>query len=85
MPEVERLTVMQYFRGVIRGFNMEKYYDTFHRTWWVRYNGVKVPGIGKRHYLERHVTYDDAREICHQWNVSHDPGELSDKAEFEEV
>jgi len=65
---------------------MQTYYDVFHRTWWRREaNGHLEPEIGKRHYLQRHVTEEDALEIARQWNAKHAPGELSDKAEIEEV
>ena len=67
---------------------METYYNVFHRTWWTRNPGWpngKEPGAGKRHYIRRHVTREDALAICKQWNASHSPGFLSDKAEFEEA
>lgn len=63
---------------------MQTYYDVFHRTWWLD-AARRQPGAGTRHYIARHVTYDDARELCREWNASHDPGPRSDKAEFEEV
>jgi len=66
---------------------MTKYYDVFHRTWW-KYNSTwpngLEPQIGKRHYIKCHVTYDDAKELCDNYNAIYDPGDLSDKAEFEE-
>lgn len=65
---------------------MQTYYNVFHRTWWQwGKNGQREPGAGKRHYIRKHVTYSDAREICEEWNASHDPGPLSDKVEFEEA
>lgn len=64
------------------------YYNVFHRTWWRRNpdwpNGLE-PEAGERHYIARGVTYEHARELCQEWNAAHDPGELSDKAEFEEA
>jgi len=66
----------------------DKYYNVFHRTWWTRnpaWPGGKEPGAGKRHYIRKHVTYADARAICQQYNSTHEPGFLSDKAEFEEA
>lgn len=67
---------------------MEQYYNVFHRTWW-RNNpswpdGLE-PGIGKRTYLQRHVTFEDARTIAKQYNDTHEPGRLSRKAEIETV
>lgn len=61
-------------------------YRVFHRTWWRRGpNGSRVPGAGKRHTIAARVgTEDEARAICRAWNASHDPGFLSDKAEYEE-
>ena len=64
---------------------MQTYYNVFHRTWWHWENGVKTPGVGKRKYIQKHVTFEDARELCREWNAAHEPGPLSDKAEFEEV
>lgn len=67
---------------------MQKYYNVFHRTWWVENpawpKGLE-PCLGKRHYLAEHVVYEDAREIQKEWNDTHEPGRLSDKAEFEEA
>jgi hypothetical protein len=67
----------------------QKYYNVFHRTWWKEAetpgwpNGLE-PCAGKRHYIKKHVTYADARELCDEYNSTHEPGRLSDKAEFEE-
>jgi hypothetical protein len=79
---------------------METYYDVFHRTWWKKCrhnpsnlraprswgwpNGLE-PGFGKKHYIAHHVTREDALELCEEYNSTHEPGRLSDKAEFEEV
>lgn len=63
-------------------------FSVFHRTWWKEnkaWPGGKEPGAGEKHYIARYVpTADMAREICEEWNKQHDPGFLSDKAEFEE-
>jgi hypothetical protein len=67
---------------------METYYDVFHRTWWranPNYPDGREPGTGERHYIKRHVTRADARELCAEYNATHEPGFLSDKAEFEEA
>lgn len=67
---------------------METYYNVFHRTWWQanrNWPGGREPGAGTRHYIKKHVTRADALELCEEWNNSHEPGFLSDKAEFEEA
>lgn len=63
-------------------------YRVFHRTWWKRSpgwpNGLE-PCPGKKHTIEDSVeTEEEARKICKEWNQTHKPGELSDKAEYEE-
>jgi len=65
---------------------MSTYYNVFHRTWWRRnpaWPGGREPGSGRKTYLRRHVTQEDARAICERWNAAHDPGFLSRKAEYE--
>lgn len=68
----------------------QKYYDVFHRTFWKDNpsgqwpNGLE-PHKGEREYIERHVTYADARRLCQEYNSTHEPGRYSDKAEFEEA
>lgn len=67
---------------------MQTYYNVFHRTWWQanpKWPDGREPGAGPRHYIRKHVTQEDARELCAEWNASHDPGPLSDKAEYEEA
>lgn len=64
---------------------VETYYNVFVRNWWKMENGKRVPGPGRKTYLQRRVTYADARELCGQYNASHAPGQLSRKAEFEEA
>ena len=62
---------------------MTTYYNVFVRTWWKRnpsWPGGREPGVGRKTYLRKHVTYDDAREICKRYNDTHEPR----KAEFEE-
>lgn len=63
-----------------------RYFNVFHRTWWVENpaypNGLE-PGAGEKHYIGRHLLEEDARELCKEWNAAHDPGHLSDKAEYE--
>ena len=63
-------------------------YAVFHRTWWrpnPSWPDGREPGAGERHYLHHGVeTEAEARAICREWNETHDPGPLSDKAEYEE-
>jgi hypothetical protein len=64
------------------------YYNVFVRTWWKRnaaWPGGRKPEAGKRRYIAKHVTYEDARALCKQYNDTHNPGFLSKKAEFESV
>ena len=67
---------------------METYYDVFVRTWWKENpswpNGLE-PEAGKRRYIARHVTREDALELCQEYRATHDPGRLSKKAEFGEA
>ena len=66
----------------------EKRCDVFHRTWWREnpaYPDGLEPHAGEKHYIKRDVGEDEARRTCAQWNKTHDPGPLSDKAEYEEV
>jgi len=66
---------------------MQTYYDVFVRTWWQENkgwpNGLE-PCPGDKHYIARHVTRDNALKICEEYNSTHEPGQLSKKAEFEE-
>jgi hypothetical protein len=64
-------------------------YNVFHRTWWVENpawpKGLE-PQLGKKHYLVKGVNSEKlARELCEDWNEQHEPGRLSDKAEYESV
>lgn len=66
---------------------MIKKYNVFHRTWWRENSGWPnglEPEAGKRHYLIRGVTSETlAQQICRDWNGCHEPGKLSDKAEYD--
>lgn len=67
---------------------MSKYFNVFHRTWWKanrNWPEGREPGAGERHYIKRRVIEEDAREICRVWNLKHEPGFLSDKAEYEQA
>ena len=63
-------------------------YAVFHRTWWrpnPSWPDGREPGVGERQYLHLGVeTEEQAQAICREWNETHDPGPLSDKAEYEE-
>jgi hypothetical protein len=64
-------------------------YDVFIRTWW-KYeykngNQVKVPHVGRKSFIARRVLLERARQLCEDYNNSHNPGPLSRKAEFESV
>jgi hypothetical protein len=67
---------------------MNTKYNVFHRTWWAENpswpKGLE-PCLGKKHKLAKNVSYEIARAICKDWNSEHEPGKLSDKAEFEEA
>lgn len=73
-----------------------KSYRVFVRDWWRRaergeagsvINGepnlVPFPGAPK-HTLARHMTEEEAREMCQEYASNHDPGPMSRKAEYEE-
>lgn len=63
-------------------------YNVFTRTWWKRnpsWPNGREPHMGRKTYLARRVSYQEARDICKRYNDSHDPGFLSRKAEFEEA
>ena len=65
-----------------------KRYDVFNRTWWIRnanWPGGREPGAGRKTYMARNVSWEEARAICKKYNDTHDPGFLSRKAEFEET
>jgi len=68
---------------------MSMVFNIFHRTWWKRNPGWpdgKEPQAGKKHYIMKGVlTESEAQDVCRVWNNCHDPGFLSDKAEYEAV
>lgn len=62
-------------------------YYTFTRTWW-RYNpswpnGLE-PEAGEPTYHDEYETEAEAREACHDFNSTHEPGSLSLKMEYDE-
>jgi len=63
-------------------------YSVFTRSWWKENpswpNGLE-PEAGEKTYLERDLkTEKEARALAKEYNATHDPGRLSEKAEFEE-
>lgn len=65
-----------------------KNYKVFHRTWWKpnpSWPDGREPGVGERHFICWAETEQEAREVCKQWNSTHEPGLLSDKAEYDEA
>lgn len=62
-------------------------YNVFVRNWW-KLNPSWPQGIepcpGRKRYLERGLTYSEARRLCDNYNSTHKPGRLSRKAEFEQ-
>ena len=60
--------------------------NVVHRTWWKdnpEYPGGLEPQIGRKTYIVKGVTEEEAREMCKQYNETHEAGRYSRKAEFE--
>jgi len=65
-----------------------KNFEVFHRTWWrdnPSWPNGREPGVGERHFIAWAEDETEARAIAREWNEAHDPGPLSDKAEFDEA
>ncbi len=63
-------------------------YDVFVRDWCIpnpRWPDGREPHAGDKEYIARNVSWSTDREICADYNESHDPGPMSRKAEFEEA
>jgi hypothetical protein len=61
-------------------------YRAFHRTWWRRnpaWPDGREPGAGRKTTIARNLTEEEARQVCAEWNATHNPGPLSRKAEYE--
>ena len=63
-------------------------FRAFTRTWW-RNNPHWPSGLepcpGRKHTCHKNIkTEQEAREICEQYNATHNPGRLSRKMEYEE-
>ena len=63
-------------------------YDVFVRNWWKLNadwpNGLE-PHAGKRKYIARGLSREEAYKLCQEYARNHAPGRLSRKAEFEEA
>ena len=59
-------------------------YKVFIRNWWRMENGKRVPDPSARKYTydECICTEEEARELCQEYNRTHNPGKLSRKAEY---
>jgi hypothetical protein len=44
--------------------------------------GELEPHPGRKHSIKRKVTRSEAVRLCSEWNATHDPGLLDDKASF---
>jgi hypothetical protein len=63
-------------------------FEVFHRTWWKKDPSSpdgRCPGVGRSIRIGWAATEAEAREMCRQWNSTHNPGHLSDKAEYTEA
>lgn len=62
-------------------------FRVFVRDWWRVENGklVPAPGARKTTLYSRVQTEEEARRIAQDYNVTHKPGKLSRKAEYEET
>ncbi len=64
-------------------------YKVFVRNWrkdnpaWP--NGLEPDATGRKHTLDKVATEEEAREICKEYNSTHEPGRYSRKAEYEEI
>jgi hypothetical protein len=64
-------------------------YQVFTRNWW-KLNpewprGIEPDGGARKSNLQKVATEREARAICADWNMTHRPGKLSRKAEYEEL
>ena len=60
--------------------------NVFTRTFWKENaawpNGLE-PAVGRKTYMARNVSENEARAICKEYNATHKAGRLSRKAEYE--
>lgn len=68
--------------------NSMRNFRIFHRTWWKRNpdwpNGLE-PCPGRKIHIGYAATEEEARAMCKSWAKYHAPGDLSDKAEYEDA
>ncbi len=63
-------------------------YHVFHRTWWKvnpAWPGGLEPHPGTKYTIAFVDEELEARDLCQEYNETHEPGKLSDKAEYERV
>lgn len=64
-------------------------YRAFTRNWWKPNaawpDGREPEPCARRTYRGTFLSMEEARRFCKQWNDTHEPGPMSNKAEFEEV
>jgi hypothetical protein len=61
-------------------------YRVFTRTWWKRnpaWPGGREPAPGRKYTLATVATETEARDLCAAYALTHKPGFLSRKAEYE--
>ena len=60
-------------------------YQVFNRTWWKKndsYPTGREPKIGRKSIMKHVRTEQEARDLCDEYNSTHDAGFLSRKAEY---
>jgi len=63
-------------------------YRVFTRTWWKKNPNWPVgrePSPGRKYTLATVGSEQEAREMCKEYNETHNPGFLSRKAEYEKI
>jgi hypothetical protein len=60
----------------------ESYYTFTRTSWRRRSDGSKEPGFGPKRSHGRNLTYDEAKQQCREWNITHNPGPLRRLMEF---
>lgn len=63
-------------------------YVIFHRRWWTpnaSWPDGREPGASRPQFIEEVVGLQAARKACHEWGLTHEPGPMSDKAEFQDA
>ena len=72
---------------ILMEYGTARRYRVFTRTWW-RENPSYPDGleaeVGHKTCIGKRMTEDEARAFAHKWNLTHEPGRLSLRAEYEE-